>query len=197
VTFAPPFGQLTIISESELSDQSKLAWGSVLPKALLDAHDKRKREWIASRCALQLAFIQVGIVLEPIKLTWNGMQQIAGLEDWRFSISHSKEWSLIWLVKSSEAATIGADLELKDRKISLAVKKRISLKQDIAMEAIHLWSAKEASYKALPPDLQKELWLGQIFIGKKKFSIESKKDIGRWVQGEQDTKVVTVAWTDF
>ena len=197
MTFAPPFGQLTIISESELSDQSKLAWSGVLPKSLLDAHDKRKREWIASRCALQLAFKQVGIVLEPTKLSWNGMQQIAGLEDWRFSISHSKEWSLIWLVKSNEAATIGADLELKDRKISVAVKKRISLKQDISMDAIHLWSAKEASYKALPVDLQKELWLGQIFIGKEKFSIDSKKDIGRWVQGDQEKKVVTVAWTDF
>ena len=157
-----------IIRAGEHPDLEKM-WMEKAQKAMARFHPNRLTEWVNGRVALTLAFKKVGIDISP-QDEFIGYQNIKGHENFSFSISHTSGWAGA-LILNGEIQP-GLDLEPKDREVDENVLERFSHPEDHNLEALLLWSAKEAAYKTLPKLIQEKIWLQSIQIGAGTFSGE-------------------------
>lgn len=159
-----------VISLDEVPAGSGGDW--TVPEALASSHEKRRREWLAGRRALRLAFETLGLSIDPATVVFDGHQKIAALPDYRFSISHTAAGAGCWLIHDpSDQLRIGFDLELKSRELSPALTQRFAQPAD-RIQGLRAWCAKEAVYKCLSASTQKGLALATIALGATEFHIE-------------------------
>ncbi|MES2526110.1 MAG: hypothetical protein V4598_03460 [Bdellovibrionota bacterium] len=158
--------ELIIIRAGENPDLEKM-WMEKAQKAMARFHPNRLAEWVNGRVALTIAFKQVGIDISP-QDEFSGYQTIKGHEEYSFSISHTAGWAGALLIKGNKWP--GLDLEPKVREVDENVLERFSHPEDHNLEALLLWSAKEAAYKTLPREIQEKIWLQSIQIGAGTFS---------------------------
>jgi 4'-phosphopantetheinyl transferase EntD len=186
-------GISVVVNEKQVAGQ-RSAWQSVLPVELQNAHANRRGEWLTSRAALQIAFAKAGVTLEPLHVRFSGYQQIVGLEDWRFSISHTDDWAFVWLMHRDGATGIGADLENEKRKVSASAANRIVNPADIKVKPLALWGIKEAAFKSLPIDAQESIQIPDIVVEESSFHIRKAGLSGNWHQEEVDHFIRSYAW---
>ena len=159
--------------------QTLNAWVDLAASIFPGVHENRKREWALGREALRLSFAKVGIDFPIAPHELIGYQSLLRFPEWIFSLSHSKEWGGALLLPKNNLVGVGLDLELNSRQITADISNRMSHEQD-ECEGLTLWSAKEAAYKTLPPEVQEKIWLNQICIKKTHFKVESFAIEGEW-----------------
>lgn len=124
--------------------------------------------------------------------TSEGRPCLSGSEGQSVSISHSQHW-LVAYVASSTSGAVGVDIEEKADQAS-RVLERITTEEErwvmarCSVTPLHLWTAKEAVYKAYSDRLSKGIT--QIFIVDKN-SFEVQCDSGEvllqkvtWLEGD-------------
>ena len=144
--------------------------------------------------ALARAFALVGVRLDPAAASFFGHQQIVGLNQWRFSISHTLGAALVWLGPAEACLGLGVDLERSDRLIEDRVMQRIHDPLDPSLTAVELWSAKEAAFKAVPQAEQAGLTVSKISLTEKTFRVEGSRLEGQWKQRTSSGYVSSFAW---
>ncbi|MES2965211.1 MAG: hypothetical protein V4760_15100 [Bdellovibrionota bacterium] len=178
-------------SDADVED----VWIEVLPVALKGASAKRKNEWIQGRIAVQRAFAKAGVNVGPQAFHEGDPQIIASLPGWSFSLSHTSEWAFAWV--TNEHVSIGVDIEDVSRAISSGVEKKFRRDDDRSdLDAIHLWSLKEAAFKSVPRDRQKDLVVSSLVIGSDTFSCVDRDVRGHWRQETTGDLVRSFAWLD-
>lgn len=188
-----PFGVSVFLTDGGAADEAT-AWRLVLPSELRAAHPDRVLGWLTSRVALARAFALVGVRLDPAAASFFGHQQIVGLNQWRFSISHTLGAALVWLGPAEACLGLGVDLELGDWLIEDRVMQRIYYPSDPILTAVELWSAKEAAFKAVPQAEQGELTVSKISLTEKTFSVQGSRLEGQWKQRTSNGYVSSFAW---
>ncbi len=183
--------ELIIIRAGENPELEKM-WMEKAQKAMARFHPNRLAEWVNGRVALTIAFRQAGIPITP-QDEFIGYQSIKGYEEYSFSISHTPGWAGALLIKSRHQP--GLDLESKDREVSESVVERFSHPGDHNLDALLLWSAKEAAYKTLPKEIQEKIWLQSIQIGAGTFSVEGFS--GTWEKVKHEELVIVEAFRAF
>lgn len=153
--------ELSIIKTGDHPELEKI-WMEKAQKAMARFHPNRLSEWVNGRIALTVAFEKVGIIITPGN-EFVGYQKIRGHEDFTFSISHTPGWAGALVTDRDQFP--GLDLEAKDRQIDEQVLERFSHPEDHNLEALLLWSVKEAAYKSLPKETQEKIWLQSIQVG--------------------------------
>jgi 4'-phosphopantetheinyl transferase EntD len=180
--------ELIIIKSGENPDLEKL-WMEKAQAKMSRFHPNRQKEWVNGRVALTLAFKSLSIDITPAS-EFLGYQQIKGHEEFFFSISHTGEWAGALLVKGIKNP--GLDIENKTREIDENVLERFSHPGDHTLEALLLWSVKEAAYKTLPKEIQEKIWLQSIQVGAGTFSGEGFS--GHWRQCEHPELMIVEAF---
>lgn len=167
-------------------------WMEKAQKQMARFHPNRLKEWVNGRVALTIAFRNLNINITP-EVQMLGYQKIRGHEDFTFSISHTPGWAGA-LVVSGDLQP-GLDIESLDREINENVLERFSHPGDEKLSPLVLWSAKEASYKALPQSIQEKIWLQSIQISHQTFSGEGFS--GEWAQIPHPDLVIVEAFRAF
>lgn len=186
----PGFTSLLTTSDVDVED----AWLEALPSSIASASRERKAEWIAGRLAVQRALAKGGTEVSPMDFAGGSHRQVRGHNEWRFSISHTRDWAFAWVTR--ESACIGVDIEDLDRKISSGVEAKFRRGDDLSLDAIRLWSVKEACFKAVPDSQQTELVVSKIVIGENRFMVPERNLRGHWYQDTFGELVRSFAWVD-
>ncbi len=180
--------ELIIIKAGENPDLEQM-WMEKAQKAMARFHPNRLTEWVNGRVALTIAFKHAGIEITP-QNEFSGYHTIKGHEEFSFSISHTAGWAGALLIKGEQQP--GLDLEPKDRVVDENVLERFSHPDDHNLEALLLWSAKEAAYKTLPKEIQEKIWLQSIAIGPGGFTGEGFS--GTWERIKHPELVIVEAF---
>ncbi len=180
-----------IIQAGEHTDLEKM-WMEKAQKAMARFHPHRLSEWVNGRVALSLAFRKAGIEITS-QNEFVGYQKIKGLEDYTFSISHTPGWAGAFIVTGDFSP--GLDLESKERQVNEQVLERMSHPGDYTLDALLLWSVKEAAYKTLPQEIQEKIWLQSIQVGAGTFSGEGFS--GNWDKKDHPELVIVEALRPF
>lgn len=179
--------ELVLIREGEFPEL-ELPWEKKALASMSGLHVNRRREWVNGRVALTLAFERFGIRLTPEE-EFSGYQRLVKFPDFSFSLSHTEGFAGALLI--DQRASLGLDLEKKDRVVDPRIRERFSHPEDAPLSPILLWAAKEAAYKSLPADVQSKLWLQSIRIGESDFSGTGFH--GHWEQVAHPELVVVTA----
>ncbi len=155
-------------------------WLKIAKVVLPGAHPNRLQEWSLARIALKEELNRQKISIDVKNTKIENYQRFIGHPELMFSLSHTRTYAGAWVLPSKLCLGLGLDLELKDRKISEDIQKRLFNTEDAEMDPLTLWSVKEAVYKSLPPNAQEKIWLNFIRIKKDKFSVENFPHSGEW-----------------
>ncbi len=180
--------ELIIVKSGENPEIEKI-WMEKAQAKMARFHPNRLREWVNGRVALTIAFKNMMIDIGPTD-EFLGYHQIKGHEDFHFSISHTGNWAGALLVKGKENP--GLDIEGKTRVVDEKVLERFSHPGDHNIEALLLWSVKEAAYKTLPKVIQEKIWLQSIQVGAGTFSGEGFH--GSWKKCEHPDLMIVEAF---
>jgi 4'-phosphopantetheinyl transferase EntD len=174
-------------------DGRESSWSTLLPQNI--KHPERRKGWIASRVALQRAFKRIGQQLENDELAQLGHQRLVKCPANYFSLSHNDAWAGAWVIPGMQWR-LGLDLEHIGRKISEVLLSKITSHDDIAMDPIRLWSAKEAVYKSLSGAYQESVDPRDIVLKKDSFDVLGCTLSGNWAQQINDNGlVISFAWS--
>jgi 4'-phosphopantetheinyl transferase EntD len=187
-----PFGTLV---RTTLQEHGSLIQNWPFPPELESAHTKRKTEWALGRLALQQAFSKQRIDLEPEELVFDGHQQLLLVPGFRFSISHTDDRAVVWLADSDDCKGLGVDIEAVDRKLSDGVYKKLLHPDDTAqLSPLQLWSAKEACFKAVATEQQKDLVVAKIALQENRFHTDPPHSSGQWRQFNDEHATYSLGW---
>ena len=93
------------------------------------------------------------------------------LPEWKVSLSHGPQAGIVGAVKGEFIKGLGVDIENRNRLITDRSKKFFQNEKDEKdTELLHLWTKKEAAFKALAPHMKglkilKHLWVSKNLFG--------------------------------
>lgn len=190
-----PHGHTALITsiDFDLDDE----WMRALPTSLTAATTKRKSEWISGRIAAQRAFAKAGVEVRPAHFSDGDFRRLTSRPQWRFSISHTSDWAFAWVTPEGDRFSIGVDVEDVERRVSARVEERFRHADDrIDLAPIAIWSLKEAAFKAIAPDAQKDLTVSKIILESSTFRCADREVTGSWRQEVAGGLVRSFAWVD-
>ena len=164
---------------------------------LKDVHTNRRKQWASGRVALTEAFRARGVEIDLLKCHFEGHQKIKELPEWRFSLSNIQGFAGALVVPEKQNSGLGLDIESATRVVKDEVLKRITHGQDIkSYSTIEKWCVKEAAYKSLPNEIQKNIWLNNISVLESTFQVDGYAEIiGHWKQQPHSELVIVMANT--
>ncbi len=164
-------------------------WSKKAEAVMADLHPNRRKEWVNGRVALTEAFRKHGIAITP-EDEFSGYHKIVRLPDYVFSISHTPGFAGAIVLKGQHHP--GLDIEKRDREVSEQIHQRFSHPDDEKFHPLLLWAAKEASYKTLPEEIQKNIWLQSIRV--KDGSFAGEGFFGSWKEISHPELVIVEAF---
>jgi 4'-phosphopantetheinyl transferase EntD len=125
-------------------------WDELVTKSLgKNFHPDRKSSFILSRKALQNCLKEHGINADIHQLSIENHSKLIHFSRFCLSLAHTKSCGAALIADSKIFKSVGIDIELTERKVSEAVKERISHPEDANLKNIELWCLKEAAFKAI------------------------------------------------
>jgi phosphopantetheinyl transferase (holo-ACP synthase) len=183
----PPF----ILEENSTREMDE--WIQIAKNFFQGAHPNRLKEWSLARIALKEELARQKISIDVKKTEIEHYQKFKGHPEWMFSLSHTRTYAGAWVLPTKLCLGLGLDLELKDRKISPEIQKRMLNSGDAHLDPLTLWSVKEAVYKSLPQEAQERIWLNSIRVRSENFSVDDFPHSGEWKVFSHPELFVTAA----
>jgi len=181
----------TLISAQELQ------WKSLVENVLgADVHPQRAHDFSLSRGALQLCLAKHGLNLEIQDLLLEDFCMVRGQDFLTVSLSHSSDWGAAAVGPNREYVSVGIDIEPLNRNVKALILERISHPQDESLEALTIWSVKEASFKALmnTKKFSHPVEFSSIKISKNFWEHSDSNTRGEWKTNEEQGLLVALAW---
>lgn len=159
------------------------AWLARAKSEMPSVHPNRLQQWASGRVALSLAFAAQGVAL-GLTDHFDDFQRVRELPAWRFSLSHTQGFAAALV--APKARSIGIDIEPRERAVAEGIVARMHHEADeLSLSALERWCAKEAIFKALPAELQQQIWLNSIALKRGEFSVQGYRGVWRGVPHAQ------------
>lgn len=133
-----------------LENLNSIEWDNLVQTQLgNNIHPERKTGFLLSRKALQECLLEQGISLPIFQLSLENHSKLVHFPHFCLSLAHTKSCGAAILADNKIYKSVGIDIELKERKVTQAVRERISHPEDANLKNIELWCLKEAAFKAI------------------------------------------------
>jgi len=172
-------------------------WKQLVKNSLgTNAHPRRIHSYCLSREALRLCFEARGIRVAIGDLILEGFGAVKNHDLLTISLSHTPEFGAAVIAEIKDVVSVGIDIEPMERSVKATILERISHPEDIKLNALSIWSLKEAIFKAVMNSgkLKQTVEFSELKIDHETWVHEPSQVRGQWKLEEQQGLVVALAW---